>query len=959
MNVAGNIANAEMYHRHPDTKSPYGWRISSKYSRLKTRVIREFGRKKLVGDIIVDDEEYELLVEYMRLFYVAVNHGKPYDCDRMVAVALVQIGIRFYDGSYWNHVAKALGFDVLSFTDQKRLGELAIDTLRNYGRQVPDDADNVRAILSHGFVSKYYADNLFDFLYAYYSIDLQKDLQNNDKKAMAALLEAIQRNDNRERTYKLRAMTSYSVSINPNGARPRIRWLLKMIDAWNWQEPFAAGSENRLVHYFNRWAEKKERPDSSVQGRSPSHGNRQYSSPTLHLKRSREGTSFTILLPPQLVRAKGDAAWYCEIGEMSREVITEALSEAVTGYLTDRIVLDVPKDLLFEKMSFTLVCEKQKKPFRIDRTAVRFFDEEGVGVSFDRLNVGHYDVFSREKEAVSTSGDLLEQYHSGEFWYSFIELEEGNNIALSDGSGKLIGSKTEIGLQKHGMVEGVSCVFGEGQTSVVYSHAPAVLIQIPQEAFAGTAVVLNGKKKRLSDIPRLIHFDPQDGSGKTDYYFVTTAICQKGGIYDLSFDVPNDRSVRRYIFALVPALEFSFVDSPYFFAPSGAIRIKAETELEIADEGVSVETDKDELICSFTITPRREALSVKAPALDLTLSIPIPQFSYRFSDDGEWQTGEPKDVWYSHFPVMLFLRLPADHVYLRLDTMEPEEARVYHKTISSRTVACDLTPFLSYLDRKIEKNTLFISLDNENELPFLTVVTQSHVLRSQIVFSEDHREITLICDVMGGAEYYADVLFGDNVLAERIPIGTADDRPLIHCDPRSGVYKLKIFEFDDSDPFADYTQLGEDISVTIFDVHDLTGMEARIHAVRIVDNYRNVNEYRFDEIRHPLIVTQLSPCEDEADTYLGMLQDRGEENVPGIPVRFTLLNSDLMNRAKIEYMEDKDSFISLMRDNREKTLVSNEPPDLPKDIARIRYVTLDAYDVDEFVISIIAPVEDN
>ena len=37
--------------------------------RLKRRILREFERKLLVGDIAVSDEQYELLLEHLRSVY--------------------------------------------------------------------------------------------------------------------------------------------------------------------------------------------------------------------------------------------------------------------------------------------------------------------------------------------------------------------------------------------------------------------------------------------------------------------------------------------------------------------------------------------------------------------------------------------------------------------------------------------------------------------------------------------------------------------------------------------------------------------------------------------------------------------------------------------------------------------------------------------------------------------------
>ena len=71
--------------------------------KLRRRIKRQFAKKKYLGDIQISDEEYALLLEYMRLRFKAMAARYSFKTpDEAFCVGMVQIGIRCYeDGVYW------------------------------------------------------------------------------------------------------------------------------------------------------------------------------------------------------------------------------------------------------------------------------------------------------------------------------------------------------------------------------------------------------------------------------------------------------------------------------------------------------------------------------------------------------------------------------------------------------------------------------------------------------------------------------------------------------------------------------------------------------------------------------------------------------------------------------------------------------------------------------------------
>ena len=98
--------------------------------KLCLRIQREFEKKKLIGDIPINDDEYKLLIDYLKRKLQWLKKLKLKDInDRVLCVALVQIGIRHYDSAYWPHVAKELCLKQLSTQDQEVLGRSFFRTM--------------------------------------------------------------------------------------------------------------------------------------------------------------------------------------------------------------------------------------------------------------------------------------------------------------------------------------------------------------------------------------------------------------------------------------------------------------------------------------------------------------------------------------------------------------------------------------------------------------------------------------------------------------------------------------------------------------------------------------------------------------------------------------------------------------------------------------------------------------
>ena len=108
------------------------------FERLKKRVDQQFDKKFYIGDIYVNAEEYGELLNFIKFQLRNISASSSALGDSpLLTVALVQIGIREYNGSYWEHAFKAMGIPNRQHY-QAFLGRSFINTLKKHNKFILD-----------------------------------------------------------------------------------------------------------------------------------------------------------------------------------------------------------------------------------------------------------------------------------------------------------------------------------------------------------------------------------------------------------------------------------------------------------------------------------------------------------------------------------------------------------------------------------------------------------------------------------------------------------------------------------------------------------------------------------------------------------------------------------------------------------------------------------------------------
>jgi hypothetical protein len=931
-------------------------RTLTPFEKLKKRILKEFPKKKLIGDIIITNEEYDLLIDYFKTKYNNLIRSYTHIInDPIFATILVQIGIKHYNGNFWGHVASILGVEKVNPIHQGWIGESFINTLLLNDKIMLDKSERVGNILMHGFVSDYYANEMFDFLFKYYNIDLERDLQRNDAAMMNNFVDIIKRNDNTGRTHMLVKQTASAITANTRGGKIRIRRILRLIDKCFWEQITPVNPVSRLSILFNNWQENseefKQQYHKYTNGFTMTKGKKSYSSP--YIKCNFITTKFKLVFPTQLIKFEyaEDIRWNI-YRQRQCKTMSAVLYHAVTGYKTEEQYINIDSSDIFNEFRIELTHgDNRIKTFKIKADCIRFFDKDGDYLNSDNnLPTGEVYAFTKENET-PISHALVENEPLGKLVRSYFEFEYGDIIRLPDSKTISIGKKLEEGLLPRKLLKEAYAVI-DNTNLPVYSTPPTVLLKIAEHRAAGTVININNNRYRLFDKETTI-VDLGDRSGEKGYIINLSEYgCTRDGIYTIYIDVPSDRTNRFWQFALVDGITYEFEDAPYIFKLRGTIRFNEG--LKIHPSSKYTIKNNDENSFNFDISSDMDYIGFEYKTKEITIPLifNLPVFKWKF-DDGEWNVQKPSDIWHSDFPSIVYIKYPEDKIRFSMDEQLGNESELgeqiisYSKSRAKGLFECDVNRFKSWFGREKIIRKVFMDLPN-NRPEFASVITQSVVVNH--ILKGDYEAGTLIgeFDIVGNANYYVDVVLieANKKLAEKLPI--VGDKFQIESTLNSGLYEITVFEDEEDDSgfgVSNYLTIGE-FKHNIINPYNLEGKSLEIKHIKNVEYSLSYMQLSRNHIIDNLKLVDI----DDKYNYKGRLLIKNSFNnqyvAYDVNVEFYDLNK--LQNIYLTYYDGYD-YIEFMYDNNSQVIVKKEEEGLRRSVRYRRYDSLYPYEFEYIV----------
>ncbi len=883
--------------------------------KLFKRIKREFQKCTYIGDISLSDEEYSIIIEYLKKYINSID-TKPYNVSNIfLATSLVYIGIKYYDRAYWKHLEEETGIYRIDRQTQQKIGRIFFNTLVKFDKRHVEENEIVNNILMHCFVTAKYAEEFFDFLFAYYNFDLDRDLTQNTPEMMSHLVEAMKKSDNHSlRTYKIKKHTADAVMMNEKGCKIRIGNVLKYIDTYIFEDKLPDKSQNRIAKLFVEWAKNSKRfaleksNYASVKVRDKKRFHLPYFNLDLKTKH------FRIVLPVQTIRTDFDEntpiiSWQI-IGQSFSEKFNVDCEETVLGYKTESIkYFDIASECLFETINIKLLYNGiVKKSFTIKSDSVRFFD-------LDDGNWIKYDVYIRAGSvfAVTLNSDNLQSEKvvtiesiAGLKAYELM-LETGDIIKLPSGQPLSVGKPLEEGIVSDSLVKNVF-VKRDGCDYPVYSKAPSLHFNLSDHDVRGTVIIINNEKSRF-DKALASQFNSSDG--KSNYLLDLKTYCLEDGIYSVSVNIPSERRIRKYEFALVNGLNIIFDNALYIYSEKGKMKIS---------------TDKVHDVIDFDIKPEDDNLLYTISKIDLFIS--IPAFKWKYAENDLWEIKEPEIVWYKEFPKIIYFKFPDTSIRVFGDTINIDVEKneiILNKNKDTNIFICDTTKIPSWW-YGTTNYSIKIGYDN-SYFDFLTIITKNILNKAAISNNPINSSIIVKSDISGFNDCAADV-WNDNILiAEKVPVKSNGFS--VKTTNLSGKFKVVFFEYDsdEDDEFGldepVYSEIGtiRDTLHTDFDIANTT------LTLKLITRDKKQGEW-FEPEKYILadtcIINNFKIVDEVEDGFIGTLKSRNCI-INGLTVSVKFKEKSDYTKTFIEYYDDElKSFIPFIYDRTNKSLGLND-----------------------------------
>ncbi len=918
-------------------------KIVTPFERLWNRILKQFPKKKLIGDIIIKDFEYEILIDYFKGKSKGIINTNTYlKNDPMFATALVQIGIKYYDSNFWGHVQEVLGTKKMSAIHQGLIGQSFVNTLTSNNKIMLDKSERVNNILMHGFVSNNYANEMFDFMFKFYNIDLERDLLRNNSEMMNGLIEVIQRNDNTGRTYLLVKQTSNAITANVRGGKIRIRWILRLIDKCFWEQITPINPVSRLSILFNKWQENSNEFKAQFNkyngGTTNVGGKKSYSSP--YIKCNFQQTTFMLVLPTQLIKFEFERNVKWNIfREDEHRIIETSLYQAVTGYKTEVQELTIKAEDIFSVFSIELTCDdKRIRIFKIKADCIRFFDKDGDYLNSDNsLPSGEVYAFTKQNETPHSEA-LIENESIGKLVRSYFEFEYGDIVRLPDGRPISIGKRLEEGLL-HRKALNASHSMNNNVVMPIYYAPPTILLKIAAKRANGTVIEINSNRHRLFDKETTV-IDLGDRSGETGYILnLSDYGYTHDGIYTVAVDVPNDRTDRYWQFVLINGIEYEFEDAPYLFKSKGTIRFNED--LLLHPKGNTAIKNTDENSFNFEINPDVDDLqfsyNIKNKVINLSFDIPVLKWKF---DKGLWNVEKSPDIWHSDFPSTIHIKYPQDKIVLSMDEHivndndTDDQTVAYYKSKEKGFFECDITRFKSWFGREKVLRSIFLDFP-KNRTEFARIITQSIVVAHILKGNFESEKLIGEIDIVGNANYFVDVVLLETKekLAEKLLL--KDGKFEIKSNLSNGLYQVNVFEDEEDDTgfgVSNYLQIGE-FKHNIINPYDLHGKSIAIKHIK----KREDSPFQMHSSCRYIISNLKRLDQSDKNNYKGKLIHGSSPVSYDVFVQFIDLNR--LQYVYLTYFDGYD-YLEFLYDTNRKIIVKAEEKGLTRAVRYRRYESL-------------------
>lgn len=836
--------------------------------KLNLKVSKQFKKKVLIGDILLSEEDSAELKKHMADELQRLNLGSSFKCNSvfrphypyLFALGLVQFAMKRYEQkTFWPYFEKEYGVNV-EVNKQGELHETFRSIIVATGKKYDDDATmKIDNISMHSFVTDKCAPQLFDYLFYFWRVDLNRNIDNlrgeTGKEIYKLLLEEM--SQTKQNVGNVMKHTSLAIINNKPSCNLRIRRILNFIDECYWNQTEVPNTGNRINRLLNNWMSNPKGEFQKVyQQKQRLHsvrGETLFTSPLLCMNYATN--SFSIKLPRQILKGCTEEEYPQWVIENENKIvgsITPDLLQSKIAIQTDECEVALDSKYLFKKLKLTLASSVHKYvSFSIKPAEYRFFNEKGELVSYDSKYIpcGNLTCFSLSPEFPKVLySDEMKVYLNENLHVCHYNLTRGDILLFPDKTAMQAGERLQDGLSGEHALLDVHAV-DNGSEVDVYNKLPKVLFKATREQLTGTGLFVKNSygEKRFKVINKK-HYEFKLDDTVDDIYAYVIDLNDfeiYEGVVHIHLDIPHGKWSYNYDICYLKDLHFKFVGAPYVFSEWGRIEFAKYTPILIDDDTWDQTENTNRLFFNFDTSIKNCSAKTKDCRLNLDyllnheklkLSFDIPALFWKYDKDDEWSSNSPADILLKNIPSHMYVKGPfgftGKRTYLDLDedTLE-EETRISVQKVSGQNYfEFPLLQMKSWLNHDMDSCKVSIILDGSKH-HLLNVVCRSKILNHIIYGDFENGVIYGKFDIEGAEQYIVNVSRGDVTIAE-VPL--IDGRFEAEAYVEEGKYDVTVFELEDSDDgFDDVSSfvIGK-FEVDIIDKFNLVDKSIEIKAIQ-------------------------------------------------------------------------------------------------------------------------------
>lgn len=843
--------------------------ILSDAEKFYLRIEKEYDKKILLGDIVINEDEENILKQHM------INELKRLNCSsisfhparpKIFAFGLVRFAMKFYsDGKFWPYFKDEYGIAVngnIQHEIHYWFKSIMGDTGKTYDDSLPQKIDNISL---HSFVTDKCSRQFFNYLFDFWRKELNRNIDNmygEGNELFKELIKEIKRN-NSVGINNVMKHTSMAVELNEKSCTLRIRRFLKLIDECFWNGDVIPKTGNRFNELLRKWMDI---PNGRFQSeyqiktrRQDKRGQKLLSKPQLQVKFT--NSVFSLCLPQQILphcTSVEHPKWEIEADGIESILIEPDLMQGSVFLYTEEIETAIPPEMIFKQIVITLQSETHKfARFSIKNNEVRFFDENGKyldhSISLPEGNLFCYSAEQEIPQMLYKEKQIAQPVN--EMYVGVYQAEKGDIMVFHNNHAVQVGEKICEGINDAYLLEGVRAIKEDAEYPV-YSKLPRILFKAPKDSLSGIAIIIwrtNSEKSvyKLTDY-HYNEFKIDNTLDETYAYIIDlNHFIPDEGCYQVSINVPNSQKQYNFNFCYIKDFSFEFDDAPYIFKDTGSICFDRKLNVEVKGDKWELTENVNRLNINFNpqsaefsteyIDNWKLKLNYNLPNETVNLKIDIPIFLWKYQKTDDWSISKPADIFLKNLPNKLYIDGPfnfndknKNKLFVDLKNSDNEDTDIFAETVKDEDYFMfSFGNFKSWLNQDIVRRQIKLKL-NGNDFFFVDVYCRSIVLNHNLVGDFEAKKLYGAFDIFGDGEYTVTIKKDNSVIEESIEL--VDGKFEIETDVSFGYYTIVVYElFEDDSGFESFNVEIGSYDLKIKDLKDLKQSTMQIKEIKDIN----------------------------------------------------------------------------------------------------------------------------